>query len=76
MFALVAARRQGEIYKRWNASYMTFAALFVSEKREKRKVTLCIVRVVVGADPCLGDANTHAPHMCQFPYKIKSEYSQ
>ena len=76
MFALVAARRQGEIYKRWNASYMTFAALFVSEKREKRKATLCIVRVVVGADPCLGDANTHAPHMCQFPYKIKSEYSQ
>ena len=60
LFALVAARRQGEIYKRWNASYMTFAALFVSEKREKRKVTLCIVRVVVGADP----------------YKIKSEYSQ
>ena len=55
---------------------MTFAALFVSEKREKRKVTLCIVRVVVGADPCLGDANTHAPHMCQFPYKIKPKYSQ
>ena len=55
---------------------MTFAALFVSEKRERRKATLCIVRVVVGADPCLGDANTHAPHMCQFPYKIKSEYSQ
>ena len=27
-------------------------------------------------DPCLGDTNTHAPHMCQFPYKIKSEYSQ
>ena len=26
--------------------------------------------------PCLGDANTHAPHMCQFPYKIKSKYSQ
>ena len=24
LFALVAARRQGEIYKRWNASYMTF----------------------------------------------------
>ena len=21
--------------------------------------------------PCLGDANTHAPHMCQFPYKTK-----
>ena len=19
-------------------------------------------------DPCLGDADTHAPHMCQFPY--------
>ena len=30
----------GEIYKRWNASYMTFAALFVSEKRDKGKVTL------------------------------------
>ena len=29
-----------------------------------------------GADPCLGDADTHAPHMCQFPYKIKSKYSQ
>ena len=29
-----------------------------------------------GADPCLGDANTHAPHMCQFPYKIKPKYSQ
>ena len=27
-------------------------------------------------DPCLGDANTHAPHMCQFPYKIKPKYSQ
>ena len=41
LFALVAARRQGgEIYKRWNASYMTFAALFVSEKRDKWKVTL------------------------------------
>ena len=39
---------------------MTFAALFVSEKREKRKATLCIVRVVVGADP----------------YKIKAKYSQ
>ena len=24
LLALVAARRQGEIYKRWNASYMTF----------------------------------------------------
>ena len=60
MFALVAARRQGEIYKRRNASYMTFAALFVSEKRDKGKVALCIVRVVVGADP----------------YKIKSKHSQ
>ena len=30
-------------------------------------------RVVEGADPCLGDANTHAPHMCQFPYKIKPQ---
>ena len=27
-------------------------------------------------DPCLGDANTHAPHMCQFPYHAKSKYSQ
>ena len=27
-------------------------------------------------DPCLGDANTHAPHMCQFPYHSKSKYSQ
>ena len=27
LFALVAARRQGEIYKRWNASYMTFGIL-------------------------------------------------
>ena len=42
MFALVAARRQGEIYKRRNASYMTFAALFVSEKYDERKVTLCL----------------------------------
>ena len=33
-------------------------------------------RVVEGTDPCLGDADTHAPHMCQFPYKIKSKYSQ
>ena len=33
-------------------------------------------RVVEGADPCLGDADTHAPHMCQFPYKIKPKYSQ
>ena len=24
LFAPVAARRQGEIYKRWNAAYMTF----------------------------------------------------
>ena len=24
-------------------------------------------------DPRLGDANTHAPHMCQFPYKIKAQ---
>jgi hypothetical protein len=60
MFALVAARRQGEIYKRRNASYMTFAALFVSEKRDKGKVALCIVRVVVGADP----------------YNLKPKYSQ
>ena len=29
-----------------------------------------------GADPCLGDADTHAPHMCQFAYKIKPKYSQ
>ena len=27
-------------------------------------------------DPCLGDANTHAPHMCQFPYHAKPKYSQ
>ena len=27
-------------------------------------------------DPCLGDANTHAPHMCQFSYKIKPKYIQ
>ena len=33
-------------------------------------------RVVEGADPCLGDADTHAPHMCQFPYKIKPKYIQ
>ena len=39
---------------------MTFAALFVSEKRDKGKVALCIVRVVVGADP----------------YKLKFKYSQ
>ena len=39
---------------------MTFAALLVTQKRDKGKVTLCIVRVVVGADP----------------YEVKSEYSQ
>ena len=33
-------------------------------------------RVVEGTDPRLGDANTHASHMCQFPYKIKPKYSQ
>ena len=37
LFALVAARRQGEIYKRRNASYMTFAALLVIQKRDKQK---------------------------------------
>ena len=42
----------------------------------KEKFLYVSSRVVVGADPCLGDANTYAPHMCQFPYKIKSEYSQ
>ena len=51
LFAPVAARRQGEIYKRWNASYMTFAALFVSEKREKRKVTLCFYTAAASHRP-------------------------
>ncbi len=39
---------------------MTFAALLVTQKRDKRKVTLCFLRVVVGADP----------------YSIKSKYNQ
>ncbi len=36
-------------YIRQERPYVTFAALFVSEKREKRK--FCIFRVVDGADP-------------------------
>ena len=43
MFALVAARRQGRDFKESGAlSLMTFAALFVTKKRDKRKVTLCL----------------------------------
>ena len=42
----------------------------------REKLLYVSSRVVEGADPCLGDANTHAPHMCQFPYKIKPKYSQ
>ena len=63
-------------YIRQERPYVTFAALFVSEKRDKGKVSLCFFTGRRGADPCLGDANTHAPHMCQFPYKIKPKYSQ
>ena len=53
MFAPVAARRQGRDFKESGTlSLMTFAALLVTQKRDKRKVTLCLLRVVVGADPC------------------------
>ena len=74
---------------------MTFAALFVSKKRDKRKVTLSYFSSVKSTinekflydtylseffslvrkerkgqkeesfDSRLGDADTHAPHMCQ-----------
>ena len=41
--ALVAARRQGRDFKESGTlSLMTFAALFVTKKRDKRKVTLCL----------------------------------
>ena len=43
---------------------MTFAALFVSEKREKKKSYFKYLRGRTMVDPCLGDANTHASHMC------------
>ena len=42
---------------------MTFAALLVIQKREKGKVSLSISRAN-NVRPCLGDANTHASHMC------------
>ena len=43
VFARVAARRQGRDFKEsGKLSLMTFAALFVSEKREKRKVSSSI----------------------------------
>ena len=42
------------------------------QKRKRRK------KISRSAEylPSLGDADTHAPRMCQFPYKIKSKYSQ
>ena len=46
---------------------MTFGTLGHSKVREKKSIFVFFLRVVEGADPCLGDADTHASHMCQFP---------
>ena len=43
---------------------MTFAALLVTQKREKRKSFFKYLRGRTMFDPCLGDADTHASHMC------------
>ena len=43
---------------------MIFAALLVIQKRDKRKSYFMILRGRTMFDPCLGDANTHASHMC------------
>ena len=51
-------------YIRQERPYVTFAALFVSEKREKKKSFFMFLRRRTMFDPCLGDANTHASHMC------------
>ena len=45
------------------------------EKATKRKRRKKISRSAECL-PSLGDADTHAPHMCQFPYKLKPKYSQ
>ena len=59
----------GRVFKeRGTLSLMTFAALFVSEKRDKRKSFFKYLRGRTMFDPCLGDANTHASRMCQSPY--------
>ena len=47
-------------YIRQERPYVTFAALLVTQKREKRKVSLCFFTGRRGADP----------------YKIKPKYSQ
>ena len=58
VFARVAARRQGRDFKEsGKLSLMTFAALFVSEKREKRKVSSSIFAGEQCSPPCLGDAD-------------------
>ena len=76
MFAPVAARRQKEIKRGILSSFCPFRSFRTSEKNTIRKVSSCFFAGRRGAAPCLGDANTHAPHMCQFPYKIKPKYSQ
>ena len=57
---LTRARRGGSEGGRCESSLLTFAALFVSEKREKRKVSLRFFAGRRGADP----------------YKLKPKYSQ
>ena len=59
VFAPVAARRR-KVFKRGiPSSFCPFRSFRTSEKNIIRKVSFCILRVVVG-----GDANTHASHMC------------
>ena len=56
LFALVAARRQGEIYKRWNASYMTFGTFGHAKVRDKKSFFKYLRGRTMFA-PCLGDAD-------------------
>ena len=44
-------------YIRQERPYVTFAALFVSEKREKKKSFFMFLRGRTMFDPCLGDAD-------------------
>ena len=70
-------RARGKRYIReGNALLYDFWYFWSYKSTIKEKFLHFSSRVVEGADPCLGDADTHAPHMCQFPYKIKPKYSQ
>ena len=54
--------RLGDAVQRWLRHPEPSSWSYKSTREEKY---LCVfLRVVEGADPCLGDANTHASHMC------------